>query len=58
MKHIDIAKGGTLLLDEAYQLSPPDSSREFGPEAMATITTCYRTYIPIYFLPNLYDKYQ
>ena len=34
MKVINGARGATLLIDEAYQLSPPDSARDFGREAV------------------------
>jgi len=34
---IDKARGGTLLIDEAYQLMPPESPRDFGLEALETI---------------------
>ena len=34
---IDAAKGGTLLVDEAYRLVPIETSRDFGPEAIDTI---------------------
>eukprot|EP00761_Pharyngomonas_kirbyi_P010279 gb/GECH01010299.1/.p1 GENE.gb/GECH01010299.1/~~gb/GECH01010299.1/.p1 ORF type:complete len:633 (+),score=91.65 gb/GECH01010299.1/:1-1899(+) len=36
-KVIDQARGGVLFVDEAYQLMPPDSSRDFGREALETI---------------------
>ena len=34
---IDSARGGTLLIDEAYQLMPVDSPRDVGIEAIETI---------------------
>lgn len=37
MRVIDRARGATLLVDEAYQLTPKDSTRDFGIEALETI---------------------
>ena len=37
IKVIKRARGATLLVDEAYQLTPEDSPRDFGPEAVETI---------------------
>lgn len=34
---INRARGATLLIDEAYQLSPPDMTKDFGLEAVETI---------------------
>ena len=34
---LDKAKGGVLFIDEAYTLAPNDPSRDFGPEAVATL---------------------
>jgi len=37
---INAARGATLLIDEAYELSVPDSPRDFGREAIETIMAC------------------
>lgn len=34
---INEARGATLMVDEAYQLTPPDPGRDFGVEAVETI---------------------
>ena len=36
-EEINKARGGTMLIDEAYQLVPPDSTKDFGPEAVDAI---------------------
>jgi SpoVK/Ycf46/Vps4 family AAA+-type ATPase len=37
---VDAAAGGVLFIDEAYALSPEDSSRDYGAEAVATLVKC------------------
>ena len=34
---INAARGSTLLVDEAYQLTPPNMNKDFGIEAIETI---------------------
>ena len=37
---INDARGGTLFVDEVYRLVPPDSTRDFGPQAKNTLMGC------------------
>jgi hypothetical protein len=44
---IEEARGGVLFIDEAYQLMPKDSTRDFGKEAVETIMNALHDYDPI-----------
>jgi len=45
---IEEAKGGVLFIDEAYQLMPKDSTRDFGKEAVETIMNALHDNDPVF----------
>ena len=45
---IQEAKGGVLFIDEAYQLMPKDSTRDFGKEAVETIMNALHDNDPVF----------